>query len=665
MRLAWFSPPPGVGPAGCDCARSLLPSLAEVVDVEAFWPGGGTVEGIPFRDPRAFDPRRFDGAWYHLGDDPLYLPSYRAAVRHPDMCVFHDRSVHRLLAASGDRGAYERALREDVGTEGARLAALRAEGIGSDLEVGLIPLAAHLVRRASAVVAESSWALNRLLEDVPGVPGLVLPPPARLDDDAGISETDGFAVGVADPPAATDPDVVSDALRRLRDTRPEATLLGPDGKAGSAEGAREDVLLSLRRPGHWGWPPALARALAVGRAAVLDDLAGLEDLPEGAVFRVQPDGDRAASAADHLTRLAKDPTLRGEAEARARAFAVEALDPVRARDRLLEFLPRVGRSSSRSVVVPAPRPGPAPWTVARAALEGRRPEVERLRAGALSPQGTPLFVDLAYRVILGRPADEEGLRRQHLALGSGLRTRAELVRELVESREFEEAAKLESLVREAVATGEFPLREEPAWPETTERVVEMPWVLSRYRGERRVLDIGYAHALDVYLSGLLSLPAEEIHGIDLVGAPIPSISRVRGDVRRTPYRDRAFDLVLCVSTLEHIGRDNTRYGIREGYRPGGDAETLREIARILSPHGRVLVTVPFGRREDHGWFVQYDLPAWRELLAGTPLRVEEEEIFRLTRSGWSRVVDVRSTETISYERGTPAAGAVLCASLTQ
>jgi SAM-dependent methyltransferase len=664
VRLAWFSPPPGRGLAGCDCARSLLGALRGAVEVEAFWPGGGSVEEVPLRDPSHFVPNDFDAAIFHLGDDPIYLPSYRAAVAHPGVCVFHDRSVHRLLAGSADRGEYERALRQDVGPRGSRLAALRGQGIGSDLDPGLIPLSGHVVRRAAAVGADSSWALEQLLEDGPGVPGMVLRPAARVGSGARTSGGDRFAVAIIDPPSAVERDLVPEVLRRLRDSRPDAGIAEPGDATPDQALENADVALSLRRPGHWGWPPALPRALALGLPAVIDDLAGFRDLPDGAVFRVPVDGDRAADAAEHLGRLAKEPTLRAEAGGMARAYAAEALTPEAARDRLLELLSRVGRESG-SITLPAPRPGPAPWTEARAALEGSRRDVERLRAEALSPLGTPLFVDLAYRLILGRPADDEALRRQHLGLGSARRTRAGLVRELVESREFAEAARLESLVTEAVDTGEFPLREEPAWPDTTERVVEMPWVLSRYRGERRVLDIGYAFALDVYLAGLLALPAQEVHGIDMAESPIPSIRRVRGDVRSTPYRDGSFELVLCVSTLEHIGRDNTRYGIRESYRPGGDAETLREITRILAPGGRLLVTVPFGRREDHGWFVQYDLPAWRELLARTDLQIEEEEIFRLTRSGWSRVVDVRSTETISYEQGTPAAGAVLCASLTR
>jgi SAM-dependent methyltransferase len=661
VRLAWFSPPPGRDPAGCACSEVLLPVLADAAEIAAFWPGGGSVEGIPFGDPDGFDPGAFDAVCFHLGDDPVFLPAYRVAVRHPGVCVFHDRSVHRLLLGWGDRGAYERALREDVGPDGARLAALREQGIGSDLEPAAIPLAGHVVRGASAVVAESSWALDRLREEAPGVPGIVLPPPAPEGERDRAGQSSGFAVAAVDSPAAVDRPAILEASRRLRDAVPDAELIEPaSDPAGMLE--RADAVLSLRLPGHWGWPPLLPRALAMGLPVVLEDLAGLEEVPAGAVLRVPSDGGRAGAAGEHLVRLAKDPALQAEVSLRARAYAERALDPSAARDRLLELVDRPPRPV---VEIPRSKPGPAPWPEARAALASARERIERLRAETLSPQGLPLFIDMAYRVVLGRPGDEEGLRRQHLALGSGRRTRSELIRELLGSREFDEAAKLEWLVKEATSTGEFPLREEPAWPDTTERVVEMPWVLSRYRGERTILDVGYAYALDVYLAGLLSLPAEAVHGIDLAEAPIPSMRRVRADIRQTPYRDASFDLVLCVSTLEHIGRDNTRYGIRQEYRPGGDAETLREISRILAPGGRLLVTVPFGRRGDHGWFVQYDLEAWQDLLAGTPLQVEEQEIFRLTRSGWARVVDVRSTETISYGEGTPAAGAVLCAALVR
>ena len=54
----------------------------------------------------------------------------------------------------------------------------------------------------------------------------------------------------------------------------------------------------------------------------------------------------------------------------------------------------------------------------------------------------------------------------------------------------------------------FRLPEEPFGVGDTERCIEIPWAISCYRGEKRVLDVGYANAEDRYLNGpsLLSIP---------------------------------------------------------------------------------------------------------------------------------------------------------------
>src|SRR5207244_691630 len=95
-----------------------------------------------------------------------------------------------------------------------------------------------------------------------------------------------------------------------------------------------------------------------------------------------------------------------------------------------------------------------------------------------------------------------------------------------------------------------------------ERSIEIPWCLARYDGERRVLDVGYAFAEPAYLAGLVALGAEELVGVDLAEAEVPGLQPVVADVRRLPFEDGAFELGLCISTLEHVGLDNTVYGVQ-------------------------------------------------------------------------------------------------------
>lgn len=293
------------------------------------------------------------------------------------------------------------------------------------------------------------------------------------------------------------------------------------------------------------------------------------------------------------------------------------------------------------------------------------PEVDLLVAEALPPSGAPIQLDLLYRLLLRRPIEEEKLRAGGLALAAGQATRADLAKWIVESPEFAEIELIEKTLAvlgqsaTPFATDEKP----PIGPGTTERVVEIPWALSRWRGEERVLDVGYAYAAGYYLTALLGLPIAHLHGVDWSAAPLPGMLRTRADLRSLPYRDDAFDLVICISTIEHVGMDNARYGLEGHQGVGGDVAALRELERIVGPGGRILVTVPFGRREDHDWFVQYDSARWEDLVRSTGLREQERDLFELTEDGWVKASSVRRLERLSYGIDAPAARAVLCASL--
>jgi len=83
------------------------------------------------------------------------------------------------------------------------------------------------------------------------------------------------------------------------------------------------------------------------------------------------------------------------------------------------------------------------------------------------------------------------------------------------------------------------------WQETTsgrstagmdERVIEIPWVLSRYRGEKRVLDVGTAWSLPIYKRNLVSRRIPELHGVDITVKPVDGVTMTRADVRHLHTR---------------------------------------------------------------------------------------------------------------------------------
>jgi len=194
----------------------------------------------------------------------------------------------------------------------------------------------------------------------------------------------------------------------------------------------------------------------------------------------------------------------------------------------------------------------------------------------------------------------------------------------------------------------------------SERAVEIPWALSRVQRQRRVLDVGYAHAKWAYLYALRRKEIPELHGLDLDSRRVPWMETAAGDIRKTSYPDGFFELVLCISTIEHVGRDLTGWNVEGKQETSGDAAALREIARILAPGGRALITVPFGKYEDHGFQIQYDEERWRALAVSAPLKFSAEEYFRYA-DGWRRSSREELAGVGYRTNGAPYAAGLLCA----
>jgi SAM-dependent methyltransferase len=274
------------------------------------------------------------------------------------------------------------------------------------------------------------------------------------------------------------------------------------------------------------------------------------------------------------------------------------------------------------------------------------------------------FVDAVFALVLRREPDAEARERALAKLREGTLSRATLVHELAGAPEFERIRLLDDGI--AFARGARERGERPRWLQgpagTDERVVEIPWVLSRLSG-KRALEVGYAFAEPPYLAALLQAGFEELVGVDLASADVPGLTGVQADVRDLPFGDGSFDLALCVSTLEHVGADNSGYGLEAEEDGASRLRALRELRRVLTPAGRALITVPCGEPGDYGWFHQDDVRGWTRLFAGAGFFIEEQETYELTGEGWRTASELETAGLHYGERG-PAASAVLCAELS-
>lgn len=173
-----------------------------------------------------------------------------------------------------------------------------------------------------------------------------------------------------------------------------------------------------------------------------------------------------------------------------------------------------------------------------------------------------------------------------------------------------------------------------------ERCVEWPWALSRLQDAHRILDAGSA----LNHPHLLALSVWRDKRLDIFTlAPEAycawqkGVSYLYGDLRSTPYRENEFDLIISISTLEHIGMDNSRYSGNDKDREHftGDIFTvLEEWKRILRPGGRLLLTVPFGQYEDHGTFQQFDSRLLDLCAQRFSPQKRQEHFFLYTKAGW-------------------------------
>ncbi len=269
-------------------------------------------------------------------------------------------------------------------------------------------------------------------------------------------------------------------------------------------------------------------------------------------------------------------------------------------------------------------------------------------------------VENAYRLLLRREPDAEALDWAVRQLESGALSRAGLVAELVGSDEFARLRVLDDAIALAARARAADVRPRAltAPPATEERLIEIPWVLARYREEPRVLDVGYANAEPAYLEALAAASPGQVTGVDPMPRELEGVRGVAGDLRALPFEDGAFDVAFCVSTIEHVGRDNTVYGAGAERDDAGIPQALRELRRVAR---RVLLTVPTGEIEDHGWFVQLDVPTWRRLFADAGLEVVEEEVYELGEEGWRASSD--EAAGLRYGERGPAASAVYCVEL--
>ncbi|MBL1430445.1 MAG: class I SAM-dependent methyltransferase [Robiginitomaculum sp.] len=233
-------------------------------------------------------------------------------------------------------------------------------------------------------------------------------------------------------------------------------------------------------------------------------------------------------------------------------------------------------------------------------------------------------------------------------------------------------------------------------PGHSERIIEVPWAAKHLAAATNILDIGFAMSSLDWLGLLLAV--QQRNKTNLVAADIVRPERVAsrypdawreqvlsvpvtiGDIRTCDLPAEHFDLVTCISTIEHIGfdeasiddpnsafkRGKTPAEIAANRHPNTNRDVLDAFHRVLQTNGRAMISVPMGRggatllKDSLGLYTrqwEYEQKSWNELTSHPGFSVLEQQFFALGADDcWQQVASPADLVGLSSELQPHASG---------
>lgn len=187
-----------------------------------------------------------------------------------------------------------------------------------------------------------------------------------------------------------------------------------------------------------------------------------------------------------------------------------------------------------------------------------------------------------------------------------------------------------------------------------ERIIEYPWLMSNLPEKSGdLLDAGSSLNHEQILNHQ-KLSNKKITIVNLTPEDRcfwQKASYIFVDLRQLAFLDNSFDIVVCISTLEHIGMDNTMiYTKNKKYEESKKEDYLRvvsELKRILKPEGVLFITVPFGKYQDFRFFQQFNQNMINQIIKVFKGKGVLINYYKYSERGWD-VSNAEECKNIEY-----------------
>ena len=192
-----------------------------------------------------------------------------------------------------------------------------------------------------------------------------------------------------------------------------------------------------------------------------------------------------------------------------------------------------------------------------------------------------------------------------------------------------------------------------------ERVIEIPWVASKIQGKRILLDAGCAFFKFACTREMVGLE-HEVHLLTLDERDFPTdfkTSNIKYHLKdlRADIGLNNIEIAICVSTIEHVGLDNTLlYTNDDDFKENSPTSYLEAIEVLIDSvkiDGEILLTVPYGIKADLVWLQIFDESMIKSIVENPRLQCEELLVFKHNRrKGWIRssLHDANNAEYYDY-----------------